>query len=329
MSDWDSEPDQRGSVPLFASRSEANVDNIYEEKGFFFRQRRGRFNLRKLDQIELDRLVREVDIQTLQEHLEDLTFSIFNEDDLQFYTDRQVVKLFRLAQLTIEYLLYSQTQLVSNMHELSKKYAVKKKTLHRKRRELVGLKEEVTSLYGQLKAKRRNLTTLEKLVKETGKALRPSPQEEPSYDKPISFYVSLPNNVFMELTERPSATVRNILSQVMNVLLTDRNFDPLAHFGSLEEMQASPQNVLQLFSKGKLLLLDSSLVQCHVQSGDTLVAAYPLAKAAAKPSAKPAQEAAKAVERPATVQDTGVMTGINDIIGKQLQSMEQLAAEMK
>lgn len=123
MSDWDSD-----AVPDAGLRGNGEtVDDLYNSKGFFFRQRRGRLNLRKLEGIDMDRMIREVDVDTLQQHLEDLTFSLFNEDDLQFFSDRQVVKMFRLAQLTIEYLLYSQGQLVNNLGELSKKYSVKKK----------------------------------------------------------------------------------------------------------------------------------------------------------------------------------------------------------
>jgi zinc finger protein DZIP1 len=121
MTDWES--DHHASMGLKSS----TVDNLYDEKGFFFRQRRGRLNLRKLDSIDMDRMIREVDVDILQQHLEDLTFCLFNEEDLEYFTDRQVVKMFRLSQLTIEYLLYSQGQLVNNLGEISKKYSVKKK----------------------------------------------------------------------------------------------------------------------------------------------------------------------------------------------------------
>jgi zinc finger protein DZIP1 len=109
-------------------RSDENsVDELYDEKGFFFRQRRGHLNLRRLEGIDLERLIREVDIDVLQQNIEDITFCEFGENDVHFLTDRQVVKIFRMAQLTIEYLLYSQGKLVGNLSELSKKYNEKKR----------------------------------------------------------------------------------------------------------------------------------------------------------------------------------------------------------
>lgn len=106
---------------------EASIDGLYDEKGFFFRQRRGRLNLRRIEAIDIERMIREVDVDILQQNVEDITFCDFGEDDLHFLSDRQVVKLFKMAQLTIEYLLYSQGKLVSNLNDLSKKYSAKKR----------------------------------------------------------------------------------------------------------------------------------------------------------------------------------------------------------
>jgi hypothetical protein len=60
-------------------------------------------------------------------HLENITFCNLREDDLRFITDQHVVKLFRVAQLIIEYLLYAQEQLSSNLNSLASKYAAKKR----------------------------------------------------------------------------------------------------------------------------------------------------------------------------------------------------------
>lgn len=107
--------------------SHANPVGIYGSNGFFFQQRRGHINLRSLNKLDLDRLVREVDIDLLQLHIENLTFSSLREEDLRYMTDPQVIKLFKISQLTIEYLLYSQDQLVTSLNNLSSKYSAKKK----------------------------------------------------------------------------------------------------------------------------------------------------------------------------------------------------------
>lgn len=98
-----------------------------ESSTFFFRQRHGHINLRKFESINLEKLIREVDIDILQQNLEEIAFSRLTENDLNYLSDRQIVKLFRLAQLTIEYLLYSQNKIIQNFSELAKKYTSKKK----------------------------------------------------------------------------------------------------------------------------------------------------------------------------------------------------------
>jgi zinc finger protein DZIP1 len=50
-------------------------------------------------------------VDALQAHLENLTFCDIDEADLRASTDAAFVKLFRVAQLTIEYLLHVQNSL--------------------------------------------------------------------------------------------------------------------------------------------------------------------------------------------------------------------------
>jgi hypothetical protein len=68
---------------------------------FFFQQRRGRLDIRTLSQLDLDRIVREVDIDNLQIHLENITFCQLKEEDLRFLTDPQVIKLFRYIHINM------------------------------------------------------------------------------------------------------------------------------------------------------------------------------------------------------------------------------------
>lgn len=112
------------------SDNENKIDKLYGPKGFFFQQRRGNLNLRALTTVNIDRLIRDVDIDLLQQHMENITFCNLQENDLRYLTDPQIVKLFKISQLTIEYLLYSQDQLVANLDELSKKYSSKKRCFY-------------------------------------------------------------------------------------------------------------------------------------------------------------------------------------------------------
>ena len=94
---------------------------------FYFQQRRGRLDIRSVAQIDVDRIVRDVDIDLLQIHLENLTFSELKESDLRYLTDPQIIKLFRTSQLMIEYLLFVQDHLSTNLQQLANKYIVKKR----------------------------------------------------------------------------------------------------------------------------------------------------------------------------------------------------------
>ena len=53
--------------------------------GFFFQQRTGRIDLKQLSDIDIDRVVRETDIDLLQLNLENLTFRHLDLDDLTFF----------------------------------------------------------------------------------------------------------------------------------------------------------------------------------------------------------------------------------------------------
>ena len=94
---------------------------------FYFQQRRGRIDIRSISQIDVDRIVRDVDIDLLQTHLENLTFCELKESDLRYLTDPQIVKLFKTSQMMIEYLLFVQEQLTTNLQQLADKYVLKKR----------------------------------------------------------------------------------------------------------------------------------------------------------------------------------------------------------
>ena len=97
------------------------------QQPFYFQQRRGRIDIRSVSQIDIDRIVRDVDIDLLQTHLENLTFCELKESDLRYLTDPQIIKLFQTSQMMIEYLLYVQEQLTTNLQQLADKYVVKKR----------------------------------------------------------------------------------------------------------------------------------------------------------------------------------------------------------
>ena len=76
---------------------------------FFFRRRAGALNWSALHSLNLDQLIRTVDIATLQAHLDNLAFSDLSAADLPHLHPSSLLHLFRLLQLTVEYLLHVQS----------------------------------------------------------------------------------------------------------------------------------------------------------------------------------------------------------------------------
>lgn len=142
------------------------IDPSASSSSFYFQQRRGSLDIRSISKANIEKIVNDVDIDTLQSILENITFCALTEKDLRYLTDPMLLKLFRLSQLAIEYLLYVQEELMMNVSNAAKKYASKKRELIQKRQELAVMKESVDHLQRQVKAKRDNITVLETLLKQ-------------------------------------------------------------------------------------------------------------------------------------------------------------------
>ena len=87
---------------------------------FMSRPRSKRVNWRKLGSINIDSLAQNPDPAELQTHLAYVTFCDA-EAEFADSCDPGLIKLFRLAQLELEYLLHSQDVLASSVEELAKR----------------------------------------------------------------------------------------------------------------------------------------------------------------------------------------------------------------
>lgn len=56
---------------------------------------------------DVDRIITDVDLHALESLLQNITYSLLDREDLQRMGDAHFVKLFRLSQLSIEYLIYT------------------------------------------------------------------------------------------------------------------------------------------------------------------------------------------------------------------------------
>ena len=90
---------------------------------FHFRPHpQGKLDLRALNRLDVARVAECVDIDALQRHLENVAFAALTEEDLAAHSDQAVVKGFRMAQLTIEYLLNVQDCLAHQLDRVAAQY---------------------------------------------------------------------------------------------------------------------------------------------------------------------------------------------------------------
>ncbi|KAJ1077327.1 hypothetical protein K5549_013207 [Capra hircus] len=113
---------------------------------FQFRPRLESVDWRRLSAIDVDKVAGAVDVLTLQENIMNITFCKLEDEKCphcQSGVDPVLLKLIRLAQLTIEYLLHSQEFLTSQLHGLSLAEGEhSKKLLTKQAGEIKLLKEE-------------------------------------------------------------------------------------------------------------------------------------------------------------------------------------------
>lgn len=201
-------------------------------------------------------------------------------------------------------------------------HAIDDRSLYRKRKEMAGLKEETTSLHSQLKAKRRNLHTLEKLLKDANRNKELSHLEEEKSSKKqstITFMVAFPDGTFIELMEAPETTVRRIITEMKHALLIDN-----ARGNNTADNCISDLNKpFKLFFKGKLLYNDATMDQCGLRNGDTILFA-PDHKAAPEPTPQ-------VVRKEVIMQESQSpnIDGVMDVIREQMECMKKLTDEVK
>jgi hypothetical protein len=105
------------------------AESLLQKKKFRFQKRNGRLDLRGLREIDVSKVINEMDVDTLQRYLENLTYSEVCADDFRLYSEDCLVRLFQVAQLTLEYLLNVQDTLAINLNSLAAKYASQKREM--------------------------------------------------------------------------------------------------------------------------------------------------------------------------------------------------------
>lgn len=135
---------------------------------FQFRPRRESVDWRRINAVDVDLVVSRLDVDALQEHVSTVTFCGLDGERCQRCqspVDPALIKLFRLAQLTVEWLLHCQEYLTLNLRAAEERLAA----AGREREELLARQrkreEEVKDLTGELKQRKKIIRTQQNLLK--------------------------------------------------------------------------------------------------------------------------------------------------------------------
>jgi hypothetical protein len=228
---------------------------------FFFQQRRGNLDIKALTSLDLDRVVKEVDVDLLQLHLENITFSNITEQDLRYTPDRDIIKLFQITQMIIEYMLHAQDHMAFSLRQLSFKYLNKKKELMGKRKEVIELREGTKTMKSQLKLRRKGIRVLEDMLKNAGQQKEAPPTKEETAKPILHFFVSFPDGVCVECRNRVSTKIYELKSEMRRVYL---------HGQEAGRSLGDPHVIY----RGKLLPDSACIGDFGIQEGDTVVLTF-------------------------------------------------------
>ncbi|XP_058479046.1 cilium assembly protein DZIP1 isoform X1 [Solea solea] len=134
---------------------------------FKFRPRRETVDWRRINAVDVDHVVSQLDVDTLQEHINTVTFCSLDGERCQRCqspVDPVLIKLLRLAQFTVEWVLHCQEVLTLNLHAAEEKLAAG----GRERKELLDQQtkqeEKVKSMAAELKQRKKMIRTQQSLL---------------------------------------------------------------------------------------------------------------------------------------------------------------------
>ncbi|KAL1790114.1 zinc finger protein DZIP1 isoform X1 [Sigmodon hispidus] len=128
---------------------------------FQFRPRKENVDWRRLNTIDVDKLIGAMDILTLQENIMNITFCNLDNQKCphcQLGVDPLLLKLIRLAQLTIEYLMHSQEFLTSQLYRVEERLQLNLSGYERNKQLLIKQADEIQLLSRECRHRKKMLS---------------------------------------------------------------------------------------------------------------------------------------------------------------------------
>lgn len=134
---------------------------------FKFRPRRESVDWRRINALDVDLVVSQLDVDALQEHISTVTFCSLDGERCQRCqspVDPALIKLFRLAQLTVEWLLHCQEFLTLSVRTAEERLTA----ADREREQLLAQQrkqeEKVKALTAELKQRKKVIRTQQSML---------------------------------------------------------------------------------------------------------------------------------------------------------------------
>ncbi|CAM6039461.1 unnamed protein product [Sphagnum compactum] len=140
-----------------------------KSSSFVFQKRLSRIDWRTIHAIDVDQVIRDIDIDTLETVLDTIAFGDIQGEDTRNFTEANFVKLFRLSQLMVEYLLHVQELLAIHKSELILAGASMQQRGEKLRAQCLGQRAALLQSRHELKQARKTMKTYEVMLKMQGK----------------------------------------------------------------------------------------------------------------------------------------------------------------
>nr|XP_019603387.1 PREDICTED: zinc finger protein DZIP1L isoform X2 [Rhinolophus sinicus] len=150
------------SSPLFGA---------YTLPTFKFQPRNESMDWRRISALDVDRVARELDVATLQENIAGVTFCNMDREACSRCgqpVDPALLKVLRLAQLIIEYLLHCQDCLSASVAQLEARLQASLGQQERGQQELGRQADELKGVREESRRRRKMISTLQQLLLQTG-----------------------------------------------------------------------------------------------------------------------------------------------------------------
>lgn len=138
---------------------------------FKFQPRHESVDWRRISALDVDRVARELDVATLQENIAGVTFCNLDREACSRCgqpVDPALLKVLRLAQLIIEYLLHCQDCLSASVAQLEARLQASLGQQERGQQELGRQADELKGVREESRRRRKMISTLQQLLLQTG-----------------------------------------------------------------------------------------------------------------------------------------------------------------